>query len=49
MFKSKTALAGFAAGLGGTLMAALVVGVLIGGGGLSDRTAPSAELVYPNL
>lgn len=46
MFRTKPALAGFAAGIGGTLILGLLVSVLFTGQGLSDRGASTGTVVY---
>ena len=46
MFRNPPALAGFAAGICGTLVLALLVSVLFTGAGLSDRGANTPSVVY---
>ncbi len=50
MFSNPPALAGFAAGILGTVFLAFTVGVLFNGAGLSDTPARDrGTLVYPNF
>lgn len=49
MSKRPTRLAGFAAGIVGTVFLALMVSVLAGGGGLSDVNQADSTPVYPNF
>jgi hypothetical protein len=50
MFRNSSSVAGFAAGIAGSLFLSLAVTVLYNGQGLSDRVVSDpASVVYPNF